>query len=635
MHSNYPLLDSLNLPQDVANLSYKEKDVLAEELRSLIIKVTSETGGHLASNLGVIELVIALLSLINSKEDKVIFDVGHQTYAWKILSGRYDQFDTLRQKDGLSGFPKLDESPYDAFGTGHSSTSISAAVGYSRAMKVQGKEGKAIALIGDGALSGGMAYEALNDAVQSNEPILVILNDNQMSIDECVGGMARHLEKLRVKPSYLSFKSRWEERLQRLRFIGPPLLKLLSKIKYKTRSWHREKSVLFEQIGFRYYGPIDGHNIEGLERHINAAQSVRGPALLHVITKKGMGYTRAETEPSRYHGVSPFPMQYGLSDKNPEHQKTFSDVFGDAMLALGERDEKVVAITAAMAQGTGLCSFKKRFPDRFYDVGIAEQHALTMAAGLAAGGARPVVALYSTFLQRGMDQLIHDICLQNLPVIIAVDRAGLVGSDGPTHQGLYDLSMTLNLPNLAIMAPATAVDLERCLLHAHEYDGPLMIRYPRDLASTVDLISLDESMSEPQSLEDLKQARHVRSGSDLTVLSVGPMILQVLLAINSYIGTDYSIDLYSALSIKPFDSNVVLKSTKKTGKLLIVEDGCQDNGFGQSIVAELSQQQPGIIIKAIGVKNVLREQATRAELFQAEGLDPEGLAHSIMKMIDR
>lgn len=634
MHSKYHLLDSLNLPQDVANLSYKEKDILAEELRSLIIKVTSEKGGHLASNLGIIELTIALLSLINHKNDKVIFDVGHQSYAWKILSDRYTQFSTLRQKGGLSGFPKLDESPYDAFGTGHSSTSISAAVGYSRAMRVQGKEGKVIALIGDGALSGGMAYEALNDAVQSNEPILVILNDNQMSIDECVGGMARHLEKLRVKPSYLNFKTRWEERLQKLPLVGTPLLRLLSKMKYKTRSWRREKSVLFEQIGFRYYGPIDGHDIEGLERHIKAAQTVRGPALLHVITKKGMGYTMAESEPSRYHGVSPFPMQYGVSDKDPEHQKTFSEVFGDTMLTLGEQDETVFAITAAMAQGTGLCAFKNRFPDRFYDVGIAEQHALTMAAGLAAGGAKPVVALYSTFLQRGMDQLIHDICLQNLPVIIAVDRAGLVGSDGPTHQGLYDLSMTLNLPNLAIMAPATAVDLERSLLHAHEYNGPVMIRYPRDLASTVDLISLDDSMSEPQTFEDLKQPRHVRSGSDLSVLAVGPMILQVLLAINNFVGTEYSIDLYSALTIKPFTSNVVLKSTKKTGKLLIIEDGCQENGFGQSVIAELSEQEPEIIVKAVGVKDLLREQATRAELFQAEGLDPEGLALVIMKMID-
>ncbi|MDD4323698.1 MAG: 1-deoxy-D-xylulose-5-phosphate synthase [Eubacteriales bacterium] len=635
MLSEYPLLDSLDLPQDVADLSYAKKDELAEELRSLIIKVTSKNGGHLASNLGVIELVIALLSVMNAEEDKVIFDVGHQSYAWKILTDRYEEFDTLRQKDGISGFPKIEESPYDAFGTGHSSTSISAAIGYSRALRTQGKEGKVVALIGDGALSGGMAYEALNDAVQSNEPILVILNDNQMSIDECVGGMALHLEKLRVRPSYLSFKSRWEKRLNKIKIIGPPLLNFLSRLKYRTRSWHREKSVLFEQIGFRYYGPIDGHDIEGLERHINAAQSVRGPSILHVITTKGLGYSMAETEPTRYHGVSPFPVQYGLSDKDPGQQKTFSDVFGDTVLTMGKRDDKIIAITAAMSQGTGLCAFKKRFPDRFYDVGIAEQHALTMAAGLAAGGAKPIVALYSTFLQRAMDQLIHDICLQNLPVIIAVDRAGLVGSDGPTHQGLYDLSMTLNLPNLAIMAPATAVDLERCLLHAHEYGGPVMIRYPRDLASTVDLISLDENMSEPKSWEDLKLARHVRSGSDLTVLAVGPMILQVLLAIDNYVGSDYSIDLYSALTIKPFDSDVVLKSTNKTGKLLIVEDGCLDNGFGRSIIADLSEQQPGIIINAIGVKDVLREQATRAELFQAEGLDPEGLAQSIIKMINK
>ena len=635
MNSEYPLLDSLILPEDVANLSYEKKDLLAEELRSLIIQVTSANGGHLASNLGVIELVIALLSLINPKDDKVIFDVGHQSYAWKILTDRYEQFNTLRQKDGISGFPKMEESPYDAFGTGHSSTSISAAVGYSRAMRTLGKKGKAIALIGDGALSGGMAYEAMNDAAQSNEPILVILNDNQMSIDECVGGMAKSLEQLRVRPSYLSFKSRWEERLNKLKFIGPPLLKILSKLKYKTRSWHKERSIPFELIGFRYYGPIDGHNIEGLERHIKAALSVRGPAILHVITKKGLGYAMAETEPTRYHGVSPFPMQYGLSAKDPDDQKTFSDVFGNAMLALAANDEKLVAITAAMAQGTGLCSFKKQYADRFYDVGIAEQHALTLAAGLAAGGAKPVVAMYSTFLQRGMDQLIHDICLQNLPVIIAVDRAGLVGSDGPTHQGLYDLSMTLNLPNLAIMAPATAIDLERCLLHAHEYNGPVMIRYPRDLASTVDLISIDQNMIEAKSFEDLQKIRHVRPGSDLTVLAVGPMILQVLLAIDSFIGTDYSIDLYSVLSIKPLETDVVLKSTKKTGKLLIIEDGCLNNGFGQNLAAEISELQPGIVIKAIGVKDVLRGQATRAELFQAEGLDPEGLAQSIMKIIGR
>lgn len=635
MPDSEPILERLAGPSDVSSLSVEEKNALAEELRALIIETCSKNGGHLASNLGVIELTIALLSTIDPEEDKVVFDVGHQCYAWKILTDRRDRFDTLRTENGLSGFPNRSESPYDAFGTGHSSTSISAALGISRALRASGRPGRAIALIGDGALSGGMAYEAINDASQAHDPLLIILNDNQHSIDLCVGGMAKYLEHLRVSPRYIHLKTRWEKRLEKRKVIGPPLIRILAKLKYKGRSWKRKQGVLFEQLGLRYYGPVDGHDIEGLERHLRAVRHMRGPVLLHVITQKGKGYERAEEEPCRYHGVSPFPVQYGLSEVDPAHQKTFSEVFGEVVCRYGRENPKVYAITAAMKKGTGLTAFADAFPDRFYDVGIAEQHAVTLAAGLAAEGMNPIVAIYSTFLQRAMDQMIHDVCLQKLPVVFAVDRAGLVGSDGPTHQGLYDLSMCLNLPHLIIMAPATAVDLERVILFSRECKAPLLVRYPRDRASTIDVLSLDDGPDEPESFADLMRLRHIRSGNDLTVLALGPMIFQVLQALDIHISSAYGIDLYSALTARPFDYDNMLKSTKKTNKLLIVEDACDVHGWGEQIASEMYRRQPELIVKHIGVSDPMRGQATRKELFAAERLDANGLGAAIIEMLNR
>ncbi|HZK42221.1 MAG TPA: 1-deoxy-D-xylulose-5-phosphate synthase, partial [Clostridia bacterium] len=433
----YPLLESLGGAAHVRLLSDEEKVQLAQELRQLIIETVAVTGGHLAPNLGVIELTIALLATGHFPDDSLIFDVGHQCYAWKILTGRLEAFSSLRQKGGLSGFPKREESDFDVFNTGHSSTSLSAALGLARAKRIRGDHSKTMALIGDGALGGGMAFEALSDAGQSGENLLVILNDNQMCIDQAVGGMSRHLEQLRTSQRYIRMKTVWEVRLGKIPLIGRPLVLTLARLKRRWRSWRREAGIIFEQLGFRYYGPVDGHDLPALERHLKALRLVRGPILLHVITTKGKGYCYAEDQPHSYHGVAPFDSVNGQSNGGAGQGPSFSKLLGQTLVQLAQEDQRIVAITAAMAQGTGLTPFQEAFPQRFYDVGIAEQHALTMAAGMAVGGLRPFVALYSSFLQRAMDQLIHDICLQKLSVVLLVDRAGLVGGDGDTHQGLY------------------------------------------------------------------------------------------------------------------------------------------------------------------------------------------------------
>lgn len=629
--SHYPLLSSLKGTADIQALTDDQKAALAEELRAYIIETISENGGHLAPNLGVIELTIALLATGRYPQDSIVFDVGHQCYAWKILTGRSDLFPSIRLKDGLSGFPKREESVYDSFNTGHSSTSISAALGLARAKRIRGNLSKTIALIGDGAIGGGMAFEALSDAGQSGENLLVILNDNHMSIDQAVGGLARHLESLRTSQRYIRLKTRWENRLDKIPLVGGPLIRVIARTKRRWRSWRRDSGVLFEQLGFRYYGPVDGHNIGEMERHLQALRLVRGPVLLHVVTVKGKGYSFAEDEPEIFHGTQPFDTHNGLASKGRDPVDTFSGVMGKTLVKLAREDETIVAITAAMAQGTGLIPFSREFPQRFFDVGIAEQHALTLAAGMAAGGLRPLVAIYSTFLQRAADQLLHDICLQNLSLVIAVDRAGLVGGDGETHQGIYDLSLALSMPNLTVMAPANASDLRVILRGAKDLQGPLLVRYPNDRASN-EPVSRESS---GETLTDLFKLRSLTEGSDLTVLALGPMVWEARKAVMNFVEKeeDRSVHLLSCVTAAPFDYESLWQSIQKSGRLLIIEDGIENSGFGAFIGAACACKMPGIMINYAGVSKPLAGQASRQELLDQEGLLAPELEESMRRIL--
>lgn len=633
--TEYPVLHSLKGTADLQALTAEQKTELAEELRSLIIETVSKNGGHLAPNLGVIELTIALLSTGRYPQDSIVFDVGHQSYAWKILTDRRDTFQTIRLKGGLSGFPKRKESVYDSFNTGHSSTSISAALGLARAKRAKGNLSKTIALIGDGSLGGGMAFEALSDAGQSGENLLIVLNDNQMCIDEAVGGIARHLESLRTNLRYIMLKTAWERRLSRIPLLGQPLIRMIARTKRRWRSWGRESGVLFEQIGFRYYGPVDGHNIADMERHLRALRLVRGPVLLHVVTVKGKGYCYAEDEPENFHGVAPFDTGNGQLPVNRDTDKTFSQCFGETLVELARDDLEIVAVTAAMAQGTGLIPFSRAFPERFFDVGIAEQHALTMAAGMAAGGLRPYVAIYSTFLQRAVDQLIHDICLQNLPVVLAVDRAGLVGGDGETHQGLYDLSMALPLPNLTVLAPASASDLRAALVCARRHDGPVLIRYPHDLAGNRNYFKAAAGTDELK-LSDLQVLRRITEGNDLTVVALGTTIRQAEQAVLKLTAGDrgYSIELFSCLSASPFDYESMLESIHRTGRLLLLEEGIENGGFGAHVAAKISCEMPGIVMNYAGVSMLTSLQGRRAELMKQASLEAKGIEEKMRQLLE-
>jgi 1-deoxy-D-xylulose-5-phosphate synthase len=605
---------------NVRSLSKEERVRLAEALRRRIIEVVSRNGGHLASNLGMIELSIALLAVFPSPQDRIVFDVGHQCYAWKLLTGRGDQFASLRRKGGLSGFPKRVESEYDAFETGHSSTSISAALGFSRAAALRGEKRRAIAVIGDGALSGGMSFEALNDAGQRGDDLLVIVNDNQMSISRNVGGLAAHLENIRISGRYRRLKSRWEPRLERLGAPGRFLTKWLRRLKRAGREFIHKDTVLFEKLGFRYYGPVDGHDTETLIERLTLLSEIPGPVVLHVLTRKGKGYLFAESEPADYHGVAPFVIENGLCQVSGEdrHRRSFSDVFGEEVVALAKEDKRVIAISAAMTLGTGLSVFSERFPERFFDVGIAEQHAVTLAAGLAAGGMRPIVALYSTFLQRAVDQVLHDVCLQNLPVTFVIDRAGAVGADGPTHQGYYDLIFALSAPNLTVLTPHAADDIRPMLDYALRHSAPVLIRYPRATAPRRAAAPL------------LTNVRLIE-GTDVLLLAIGTMADQAVEASALLHKKGISCAVELVLCLKPFDFGSIIGKWSQFSLVAVVEDGAERGGGAAAIAAKacIHGYYGPVVIR--GHRDLLQPQASRNELLQASGLDGEGIAVWIMQ----
>ena len=578
------MLENINEPKDIKKLTQNEKEKLAEEIREYIIKIVAENGGHLASNLGVVELTIALHSVFDVPNDKIVWDVGHQSYVHKIITGRREQLKDIRKFNAIAGFPKTNESLADCFNTGHSSTSISAVLGMARARDLQGKENSVIAVIGDGALTGGMALEALNDAGYSKCKMTVILNDNEMSISPNVGGLNKFLGKLRTKKLYTRTNNLLKKQISSIPLVGKPTVTAVQRIKRSIKQLVIHK-MFFEDIGFTYLGPVDGHNIEKLESILQLSKQVNGPVLIHVLTKKGKGYKFAEENPDRFHATSPFDIETGEPKKTKG--KDYSKVFGEKLIELAKENDKIVAVTASMKNGTGLAKFAKEFPYRIFDVGIAEQHAITMSAGMAKEGMIPVVPIYASFYQRAYDQVIHDVAMQDLPVIMCVDRAGVVGADGETHQGTLDMAFFRLVPNLTIMAPKDFKELEDMLEFAVKLKKPVVIRYPRGGEDKEikfekhDVIKLGKAeilqqIENPQLREGNHQA--------VTIVAIGKMVARAekkALQIKQEHGIDA--EIINARFLKPLDTSTILQSIKKTKSVITIEDGTEINGLATAI----------------------------------------------------
>lgn len=566
------MLEKINSPEDLKKLNIEEKEQLAKEIREYILNVVSENGGHLASNLGVVELTIALHSVFNVPTDKIVWDVGHQTYVHKILTGRRERLKTIRKLDGLAGFPKTNESDCDCFNTGHSSTSISAALGMARARDLEGKNNSVIAVIGDGALTGGMALEALNDAGYSNTKMTVILNDNEMSISKNIGGLNMFLSKLRTKKLYAKSSLSAKKVIIKIPVVGKPFVKIVQRVKRSIKQLIIPK-MFFEDIGFTYLGPVDGHNIEQLQNIMQLSKQVEAPVLIHVLTKKGKGYKIAEENPDKFHATSPFNIETGKPKK--EKKPDYSKVFGEKIVEMAKKDSRIVAITASMKDGTGLTKFQKEFPNRFFDIGIAEQHALGMAAGMAKEGMIPIVPIYSSFYQRAYDQVIHDIALQNLPVIMCVDRAGVVGADGETHQGTLDMAFFRIVPNLTIMAPKDFKELEDMLEFAVKLNKPVVIRYPRG----------GEEKTKLEKHEELKlgKAEILKEGKDITIVAIGKRVAKAMEMAEKLKQNEIDAEVINARFLKPLDKEKIKTSIEKTKNVITMEDGTEINGLGTAV----------------------------------------------------
>ena len=603
------ILEKVNYPEDLKPLNLKDKEILAEEIRKKILDTVSETGGHLASNLGVVELTIALHSVFNTPLDKIIWDVGHQSYVHKILTGRKNKLSTLRKMDGIAGFPKSCESVYDNFNTGHSSTSISVGLGIARARDIKGENNKVIAVIGDGALTGGMALEALNDVGSSNTNMIVILNDNEMSISKNVGGISMMLSKLRTKSVYVNTSVKGKRVIGKIPVVGKKIVKLVQRTKRGIKQLVIPK-MYFEDIGFRYLGPVDGHNLEKLEDILKICKEQDGPILVHVLTKKGKGYKPAETNPDKFHSTSKFNKETG--EKVSKSKKDYSKVFGDKLVEMAKDNKKIVAITAAMADGTGLSDFAKKYPDRFFDVGIAEQHAVGMAAGLAKSGLIPVVPLYSSFIQRAYDQLVHDVAIQNLPVVICADRAGIVGNDGETHQGLLDLSFTNTIPNFNIMAPKDFNELEQMLEVAIELKKPVMIRYPRG----------GEQITFENSEEiSFGKAEVLREGNDITIIAIGKMVSRAIEVANELLKFGIESTVINARFLKPLDKETIIKNIKGKKKVATIEDGTIIGGLGGKVEELIFENKLDVNLKKFAYPDEFIKHGSVNEIEEKYGLD--------------
>ncbi len=614
------VLEKIKRENDIKNLNKEELDALPMEMRQFLIENLSRTGGHLAPNLGVVELTMALHLSLNLPQDKIIWDVGHQSYPHKMLTGRQEGFQNLRMHGGMSGFPKRKESPCDAFDTGHSSTSISAGLGFVKGRDIKGENYRVVSVIGDGALTGGMAYEALNNAATLDTNFIIVLNDNNMSISENVGGLSKYLGSLRTARFYNGIKHAVEKGIGNIPVIGKGINQGLRSAKNSVKQL-LVSGMFFEDMGLTYLGPVDGHNLKDLKRAMEEAKKVDGAVLVHVLTDKGKGYLPAEQEPGKFHGTGPFEISDG-SSKSIKGGSSYTDVFGSKLLELAKENENIVAITAAMADGTGLNEFAKTYPDRFFDVGIAEQHGVTFAAGLAAAGLKPVIALYSSFLQRAYDQVIHDICIQELPVVIGIDRAGLVGNDGETHLGIFDISFLMSIPNMTIIAPKNDWELEEMLAYTTNYNGPIAIRYARGEAFT--------GLKENKQAMVYGESEIIFKEKDIAILVVGHMMESGLKLRQNLKDKGYNCSLINARFIKPIDEKMVIETAKNHKLIVTLEENVISGAYGSEVRMCLGKNNILIDVLNLGIDDQYVEHGSISQLRQEIGLDVETMSNKII-----
>lgn len=621
------ILPEIKQPGDLQRLSADEEKKLIQEIRTVLLHTVAQNGGHLAPNLGVVELTVALHSVYDSPNDKIIWDVGHQSYVHKLLTGRFARFATLRQAGGLSGFPKREESEHDTFNTGHSSTSISAALGIAKARDLKQENYEVIAVIGDGSLTGGMALEGLNQAGHLQTNLTVILNDNEMSISPNVGALSSYLSRIRSAPTYSRVKKDVEYLVSRVPAVGSAMLKAVERLKDSLK-YLVVSGILFEELGFTYLGPIEGHNLPLLKKTLLNSKKIKGPKLIHVITKKGKGYSYAEKNPDKFHGIGAFDLATGQIKKKSLFP-SYTEVFGQTVLELAKKDKQIVAVTAAMSDGTGLKEFAGKFPDRMFDVGIAEQHAVTFAGGLAAGGLKPVAAVYSTFLQRAYDQIFHDACLQKLPLVLAIDRAGLVGEDGPTHHGIFDFAYLRHLPEITVMAPKNEDELKQMIYSAFAYSGVVAVRYPRGRALGVDI-------SEKFTLIPKGQAEVLTNGDDLAVLAIGTMVVPALAAAKELKEEKgMNITVVNSRFVKPLDKDLILKIAGKTKYLLTIEEHVKSGGFGSAVLELLTENNIFCPVKILGLPDRFIEHDKIDNLLCRYGLDKQGIKNVMTELVQR
>ncbi|MBN1458281.1 MAG: 1-deoxy-D-xylulose-5-phosphate synthase [Armatimonadetes bacterium] len=616
------LLDGINSPADLKALERDELSTVVQELRERMIDTVSRTGGHLAASLGAIELAVAMHYVLEAPSDKIVWDVGHQAYAHKLLTGRREQFETLRRKGGISGFPRRLESPYDTFDTGHGSTAIAAAIGMAKARDLLGQENAVVAVVGDGAMTGGMAFEALNLAGHLSTPLIVVLNDNQMSISRNVGALAGYLRKVRLDPHYLRAKAEFESVLSRVPG-GESIIDAVGRLKDGVKQVLMP-GMLFEELGFTYLGPIDGHDLSAVIDTLEHARDLERPVLVHCVTQKGRGYVPAENDAAKWHRTGAFDVDTG-EPVSVSSGLSFTHTFGEQMVRAADLDERVVAITAAMKAGTGLSEFAERFPDRFFDVGMAEQTAVTFGAGLAAEGLRPVVAIYSTFLQRAYDQIVHDVALQKLPVTLALDRGGVVGEDGPTHHGVFDLSFLRHIPNLVVMAPKDLSELAAMLRTALELDAPAAIRYPRG-----------EGTNPPdgdQKALPVGRAELLREGNEVAILAIGTMVGPAEAAAARLAEKGIGAAVLNARFVKPLDEDVICELATSCGRVVTVEENAVSGGFGSAVMEMLERRGISVPVLPLGIPDRFVEHGSRDELLADLGLEPEAVATAVAEFV--
>ncbi|MBE5888089.1 MAG: 1-deoxy-D-xylulose-5-phosphate synthase [Lachnospiraceae bacterium] len=617
------ILDRIQKANDIKTLTESEIEELRFEIRQFLIESISMTGGHLASNLGVVELTMALHLAFSLPEDKLIWDVGHQAYTHKILTGRKEGFVSLRQYGGMSGFPKSNESDSDCFNTGHSSTSISAGLGLAAAREITGEDYHVVSVIGDGALTGGMAYEALNNASQIKKNFIIVLNDNNMSISENVGGMNMYLSNFRTADAYRDLKMGVMNSLHKVPVVGDKMVKSIRNAKSSIKQLF-VPGMFFEEMGIIYLGPVDGSNIKEMVRVFNEAKRVDGPVLVHVMTKKGAGYLPAENNPSRFHGAEPFDIETGLPLKKKE-KSSYTDIIAQAMCRLAEKEPKLVAITAAMADGTGLTKFAKEYPNRFYDVGIAEQHAVTFAAGLAKAGLKPVFAVYSSFLQRAYDQVLHDVCIQNLPVVFAIDRGGLVGSDGETHQGIFDISYLSSIPNMTVMAPKNKYELADMMKYSVGFDGPIAVRYPRGTAY--------DGLKEYRSPIEFGKSEVIKKGSKIAFFALGSMVETAQEVVNRLAEQGVEATLINARFAAPFDKDMVVSLAEEHDILVTLEENVLSGGFGEHVSSFVGEKDLELKVQIVAIPDAYVEHGNVSILKKDIGIDADTIYEKVIELL--